>query len=188
MTARPPSLRSCADTDSAFAASVDEAIDERSSAARSIAGGTPRDDIRELSWRIRRKKIRDDGFMRFAPLRHRMRRAIEEQDRIAFVAKGRAERMVRIFENAEDAENRRGINRVAESFVVEADVAAGDGNVESAWQASEMPSIASLNWRITSGFSGLPKFRQFVAATGARLSRRRCGRLRRRRASRRDAD
>src|ERR1700731_3164931 len=29
-----------------------------------------------------------------------------------------------------------------------------------------MPSTASLNCQITSGFSGLPKFRQFVAATG----------------------
>ena len=29
-----------------------------------------------------------------------------------------------------------------------------------------MPSIASLNCHITSGFSGLPKFRQFVAAIG----------------------
>src|SRR5580700_11594348 len=29
-----------------------------------------------------------------------------------------------------------------------------------------MPSIDSVNCHITSGFSGLPKFRQFVAATG----------------------
>src|SRR5580658_1698031 len=29
-----------------------------------------------------------------------------------------------------------------------------------------MPSIASLNCHITSGFSGLPKFKQFVAAIG----------------------
>src|SRR6185437_13466872 len=29
-----------------------------------------------------------------------------------------------------------------------------------------MPSIASLNCHITSGFSGLPKFKQFVAAMG----------------------
>src|SRR6202041_612179 len=33
-------------------------------------------------------------------------------------------------------------------------------------QASEIPSIASENCHITSGFSGLPKFRQFVAAMG----------------------
>src|SRR5437763_5041275 len=38
--------------------------------------------------------------------------------------------------------------------------------VPRAVQASAMPSIASLNCHITSGFSGLPKLRQFVAAMG----------------------
>src|SRR5580693_7492349 len=33
-------------------------------------------------------------------------------------------------------------------------------------QASAMPSMHSLNSHITSGFSGLPKFKQFVAARG----------------------
>src|SRR5712671_7676429 len=35
-----------------------------------------------------------------------------------------------------------------------------------ATQASARPSIVSLNCHITSGFSGLPKLRQFVAAMG----------------------
>src|SRR5215831_20543593 len=38
--------------------------------------------------------------------------------------------------------------------------------VPRAVQASAMPSMASENCHITSGFSGLPKFRQFVAAMG----------------------
>src|ERR1700730_14160014 len=36
----------------------------------------------------------------------------------------------------------------------------------SSAQAAASPSIASLNCHITSGFSGLPKFKQFVAAIG----------------------
>src|SRR5215471_10773581 len=38
--------------------------------------------------------------------------------------------------------------------------------VPSASQASLMPSIACESCHMISGFSGLPKFRQFVAATG----------------------
>src|SRR5882724_880504 len=38
--------------------------------------------------------------------------------------------------------------------------------VPNAMQASLRPSIASLNCHITSGFSGLPKLRQLVAAMG----------------------
>src|SRR5882724_7882660 len=38
--------------------------------------------------------------------------------------------------------------------------------VPSAVQASPMPSIAWENCHMTSGFSGLPKLRQFVAAMG----------------------
>src|ERR1700722_9006894 len=39
--------------------------------------------------------------------------------------------------------------------------------ISSAVQASAIPSIASVNCHITSGFSGLPKLRQFVAAIGS---------------------
>src|ERR1700688_2250918 len=38
--------------------------------------------------------------------------------------------------------------------------------VSSSLQAAANPSIASLNCHITSGFSGLPKLRQLVAAMG----------------------
>src|SRR3977135_3835902 len=38
--------------------------------------------------------------------------------------------------------------------------------ISSAVHAAAMPSMARLNCHITSGFSGLPKFRQLVAAQG----------------------
>src|SRR5580658_4295470 len=38
--------------------------------------------------------------------------------------------------------------------------------VPSSLQATVRPSMASLNCHMTSGFSGLPKLRQFVAAMG----------------------
>ena len=38
--------------------------------------------------------------------------------------------------------------------------------VPSAVQASAMPSMAAESWAMISGFSGLPKLRQLVAATG----------------------
>ena len=67
--------------------------------------------------------------------------------------------------SADDAEHRRGINPFAESLVVEADVAAGDG-ISSSSQALVMPSITCENCHMMCGFSGLPKFRQLVAPTG----------------------
>src|SRR6267378_5293276 len=39
--------------------------------------------------------------------------------------------------------------------------------VPSASQASVSPSMTAENWPMISGFSGLPKFRQLVAATGS---------------------
>src|SRR6267142_143167 len=39
--------------------------------------------------------------------------------------------------------------------------------VPSVSQASVSPSMTSENWPMISGFSGLPKFRQLVAATGS---------------------
>src|SRR5690348_2168536 len=59
-------------------------------------------------------------------------KTIQQDDRVAFVAESHAEGRIGVFENAEDAKDGRGINRAPESFVVEADVAAGDGHVEGA--------------------------------------------------------
>src|SRR5260370_16168629 len=56
--------------------------------------------------------------------------SVEEEDDVALVAEGDFSDARGVFENAEDADDRRWIDRFAESFVVEADVAAGDGSAE----------------------------------------------------------
>src|SRR6266853_960480 len=64
-------------------------------------------------------------------LRHYRRgRSVEEEQDVAFVAEGDFEDAGGVVENAEDADDRRWIDRLAESFVVEADVAASDGRAE----------------------------------------------------------
>src|SRR5229473_1009387 len=57
-------------------------------------------------------------------------RSVEEEDDVALVAEGDFQDARGVFENAEDADDRRGINGFAESFIVETDVAAGDGSAE----------------------------------------------------------
>src|SRR5260221_7834861 len=62
--------------------------------------------------------------------RYRRGRSVEEEQDVAFVAEGDFEDAGGVVENAEDADDRRWIDRLAESFVVEADVAASDGSAE----------------------------------------------------------
>src|SRR6266851_3114444 len=57
-------------------------------------------------------------------------RSVEEEEDVAFVAEGDFQDARGVFEHAEHADDRRWIDRLAESFVVEADVAAGDGGAE----------------------------------------------------------
>src|SRR6267143_4919640 len=57
-------------------------------------------------------------------------RSVEEEDDVALVAESDFQDVRGIVENAEDADDRRGIDGFAKSFVVEADVAAGDGSAE----------------------------------------------------------
>ncbi len=59
----------------------------------------------------------------------------------------------------------RGINALAQRLVIEADVAAGDRRFQLL-AGSVMPSMTCENCHMMCGFSGLPKFRQLVAATG----------------------
>src|SRR6266852_6915442 len=61
---------------------------------------------------------------------YRGNRSIEQNDDVAFLTKGDFLDVRGVFDHAEDADDRRGVDRFAESFVVEADVAAGDGRVE----------------------------------------------------------
>ena len=58
--------------------------------------------------------------------------AIEQHDHVAFGAESHGQRARGVFEHAEHAEDRRGIDGFAERVVVEADVAAGDGNGQRA--------------------------------------------------------
>src|SRR6266478_2963741 len=55
---------------------------------------------------------------------------IEQEDGVAFVAEGDLEDAGGVVENAEDADDWRWVDRLAESLVVEADVAASDGRAE----------------------------------------------------------
>src|SRR5689334_2785863 len=56
----------------------------------------------------------------------------EQHNRVAFVAERALYYRVSIFDHANDAEHRRWQHGAAVGFVIEADVSAGDGNVERA--------------------------------------------------------
>ena len=72
---------------------------------------------------------------------------------------------VNVVENADDAEHRRGIDAFAARLVVEGDVAAGDGRSERGAGFGDAVD-GGESCAMISGFSGLPKLRQLVAATG----------------------
>src|SRR5271163_1821568 len=57
-------------------------------------------------------------------------RSVEEKNNVACIAEGDFQDAVYVIENAENTDDWRGIDRFAEGFVVEADVAAGDGRAE----------------------------------------------------------
>src|SRR5258708_36170049 len=57
-------------------------------------------------------------------------RSVQQKYGVTFLAEGDFQDVRGVVENAEDADDRRWIDRFAESFVVEADVAAGDGSAE----------------------------------------------------------
>src|SRR5262245_53967891 len=56
--------------------------------------------------------------------------AVEEENEVAGIAEGDFQDAGRVIEDAEHADDWRGVDRFAESFVVEADVAARDGRAE----------------------------------------------------------
>src|ERR1019366_5803959 len=57
-------------------------------------------------------------------------KTIEQDDAVAFFAEAHADGVRRVFEKAEDAENWRGINGLAERVIIKTDVAAGDGDLQ----------------------------------------------------------
>src|SRR5438552_5731746 len=82
-------------------------------------------------------------------------RAIEEEDDVAFVTESNLEDAGGVFENAKNADNGRRVDRFAESLVVKANVATGDGRAEDGAGFGEA----------VDGFRELPHhFRLFRAA------------------------
>ena len=65
------------------------------------------------------------------------------------------------------ADDRRGRDRLPARLVVERHVPGDDRDAELDSAAREMPSIACASSQPISGFSGLPKFRQSVSASGS---------------------
>src|ERR1700676_2701568 len=57
-------------------------------------------------------------------------RSIEQNDHVAFVAEADLEHLTRVIQNAQHTDGRRRIDRFAQSFVVKADVSAGDGRAK----------------------------------------------------------
>src|ERR1700687_3704769 len=57
-------------------------------------------------------------------------RSVQEEYGVAFVAEGDFQDVRGVVENAKDADDRRRVDGFADGFVVEADVAAGDGRAE----------------------------------------------------------
>src|SRR5882762_1964537 len=57
-------------------------------------------------------------------------RSVQQKYGVTFLAEGDFQDVRGVIENAEDADDRRWIDGFAESFVIEADVAAGDGRAE----------------------------------------------------------
>src|SRR5216683_3455927 len=86
---------------------------------------------------------------------YRGTRSIEQNDGVAFVAEGNLEDAGSVVQNAKDPDDRGGVDGLAEGFVVEADVAAGDGRAESVAGFSEA----------VDGFAKLPHDFGFFGAT-----------------------
>src|SRR5260370_4526610 len=82
-------------------------------------------------------------------------RSVEEEDGVALVAEGDFQDARDVFDHAEDADDRRRVNGFAESFVVEAHVAAGDGSAEGGAGFTET----------VDGFAELPHHFGLVAAS-----------------------
>src|SRR5260370_30330397 len=96
--------------------------------------------------------------------------SVEEEDDVALVAEGDFQDARGVFENAEDADDRRGINGFAESFIVETDVAAGDGSAEGgAGFAETVDDFAELPHHF--GLFGAAEVQAIRGGNGPRAAR-----------------
>src|SRR5579863_8900104 len=115
--------------DGAFGGESDKTIDEIFFRAEIDHGRRTSDDAANRLRVFGRGKF---ALKIFGAMARGRTRAVEQNDCVTFTLKTHAERAIGVFENAENAKNGRGINGATERFVVEADVAAGDGSVEGA--------------------------------------------------------
>src|SRR2546422_426129 len=114
----------------------------------------------------------DEGKSRFLALLGMTRKgsvAIEQEDEVAYFAEGDFEDAGGIVENAEDADDWRRVDGFAESFVVEADVAAGDGRAEGGAGFGEaIDGFAELPHHF--GFFGTAEIEAIRCGDGARAA------------------
>src|SRR5437879_2475370 len=97
-------------------------------------------------------------------------RTVEEKDDVAFVPEGNFEDARSVVENAEDADDWRWVDRLAESFVIEADIAAGDGRVEGGAGFGEaVDGFAELPHHF--GFLGAAEIEAVRGGDGTRAAR-----------------
>ena len=157
-TAMPPSETSRAEWIRPRCASSARQRCRLASNCRSRLGGVPQSAERTF-WRTPRSRT-PACALRVAEDRC----GSQQQNGVACAAKIRAYGFLDVIEDAHDPDHRSGIDALAAGLVVQRDIAAGMGFQRNA--AAEMPSIASESWAMISGFSGLPKLRQLVAATG----------------------
>ena len=174
-TARPPSLTSCTPVTSRSATS---SATNSCSARATVEIG----DRRHAA----RLAVHDRGPLRTAELGPRSSPSTTIESPGAGAAGGGASR--ELVDQAEHADDRRRVDVGAAGLVVEAARCRRSTGMPSASHASLIPSTTSANCHITSGCSGLPKFRQFTSAQrlGAGATRR-CARLRARPAGHRCA-
>ena len=169
-TARPPSAQSCADRNQPPAASRDQQLLQRASRSRSSAGGTPR----TMPCTTFRYSL-PPSSPRLSPSRTIASPAVLERARHARDG---------VLDQADDAEHRRRIDRLAVGLVVEADVAAGDRDVQrAAGLADAFDRLGELPHDFRP-LAGCRSSGSWSRRSAARRRRRRCAPPRRRRASR----
>src|SRR5260370_24650912 len=100
---------------------------------------------------------------------YRGTRSIEQNDGVAFVAEGNLEDAGSVVQNAKDPDDRGGVDGLAEGFVVEADVSAGDGRAESlAGFGEAVDSLRKLPHHF--GFLGATEIEAIRRGDGARAA------------------
>src|SRR5712692_7107881 len=101
---------------------------------------------------------------------YRGNRSVEDEDEVAFVVEGDFQDLRGVVENSKDANDRRRVDRFAKRFVVEADVAAGDGRTEGGAGFGEaVDGLAELPHHL--GLFGAAEIEAIGGGDGARAAR-----------------